>query len=81
MLCFYRDFSCWFCSIVSIGYIISAALFCVFLRDPVDPCSKDVNENKAPPIVPRPSDKAGEFNDAYTTYMMNTALNPKIFIF
>lgn len=26
-------------------------------RDPVGPFSKDVNENKAPPIVPRPSDR------------------------
>uniref|UniRef100_A0A8C1T6J2 Arf-GAP with SH3 domain, ANK repeat and PH domain-containing protein 3 n=1 Tax=Cyprinus carpio TaxID=7962 RepID=A0A8C1T6J2_CYPCA len=43
---FYRDFKCWFCSIVSIGYIISAAVFCVFLRDPVGPFSKDANKQR-----------------------------------
>lgn len=48
---------------------MSAALFCVFLRDPVGPFSKDVN--KASPSVPRPSDKTGYYNiylyDKYTT--------------
>lgn len=64
-MCFYKDFSSLFGSIISISYIKSAALFCVFLRDPVGPFSKDANVNKAPPTVPRPSDKTGEFNDAY----------------